>query len=787
MAKERVQVQGIGGAVPGISPTIQRGGQYSVQVQQAGRNKLMDLADALGQVNPILQQYGKLQQVQEQIGVDEAELIEDQNIIKEAQRAHKRGGSGGFSPFANANRERAKRDHLIKRYVDAKMLPNLQAKVPQLLNPSKYKNESEFLETVQGEIDTEWGNLSAEVGSDFANSVAAKAVWNSVASPFKNSLRLKYQQAEDEFLSQSNVDAAGLVLGDLHKQKEEVTQDELSAVATNMDNRLAEDVPGLTPAERTSRIVSAYQTQAESLYAEGKYRDADKLLDNLKGLKVNGVRIFDTGSSLEALNRTRAKINTQIKQLDQQDDSDVADDIYDLYTSAASAVASGLTSDENIDNLQRDVVIDYLTNAGYDAQFAQEKAQELLASKDFGQLETLGLGYREKDTTKQAWNSLTGKITNFSTSLATKTAAVLSKSNLADVDANVKTLLDQDPKADVSAFLRTGAGVSNVPITDPRARASALTQQQQSRASFWYEDTEPFKTANNSFEQGLDAVVDVELYSEEKDPNKRQNFRTEGRNLFQDKYLEEVRDVQKRLSTLPEPQRSEEMRKSVQTIQNDVEESWRDYKLLERNYNKRFKPVIEEAPEQLDVPELLDVADDNLESVLNSWDTAVIEFSKGLTSPKSMGLQIIKAKAAISAPSVDDLKYDSASRSKGFDAVNYIEGKLNTAAFKGNDNLRKARQTLRQIYGYKTPEELIADDVEEIDFRVTPVYESEEQLLIDARAAFKQIPLYQEAITEMTLDDVPQYKLLNQKFGISTSDQLKVFVDEQRRLLGTIK
>lgn len=783
---ERVQVQGIGGAVPGISPTIQRGGQYSVQVQQAGRNKLMDLADALGQVNPILQQYGQLQKVQEQIGVEEAELIEDQNIIKEAQRAHKRGGSGGFSPFAAANRERAKRDHLIKRYVDAKMLPNLQAKVPQLLNPSNYKNEAEFLDTVQTEIDTEWGNLSTEVGSDFANSVAAKAVWNSVANPFKNKLRLQYQKAEDEFLAQSNVDAAGLVLGDLHKQKEEVNQEELAAIATNMDNRLAEDVPGLTPAERTARIVSAYQTQAESLYAEGKYRDADKLLDNLKGLKVNGVRIFDTGSSLDSLNRTRAKINTQIKQLDQQDDSDVADDIYYLYNSAAAAVASGLTGDKNVDNFQKETVIDYLLDAGYDAQFASDKAQELLETKDFGQLETLGLKYREKDITKEAWRTLTGRITNFSTSLATKTAAVLSKSNLAEVDANVKALLDQDPKADVSDFLKTGAGVSNVPITDPRARASALTQQQQSRASFWYEDTEPFKTANNSFEQGLDAVIDVELYSGE-DPNKRQNFRTEGRNLFQDKYLEEVRAVQKRLASLPEPQRSEEMRKNVQTVQNDVEESWRDFKVLERNYNKRFKPVIEEEPAKLDVPELLDVADDNLESVLDSWYDASVEMFKGIAAPSAVFEQAVKAKRAISAPSVDDLKYDAASRNKAFSTIDFIDKKLGTKEFEGNTKLQESRELLRKVYGYKTPEELTADDVAELDFRTTPVYESEEQLLIDTTAAVKQMTLYQKAITEMTLDDVPQYKLLNEKFGISTMEQLKVFFEEQKRLLGNIK
>ena len=74
MARERVQVQGLGDAVPGIQPTIQRGGQYAVQVQRAGRNKLMDLADALGQVNPILQEYGKIQQFQYKEGVERGEM-----------------------------------------------------------------------------------------------------------------------------------------------------------------------------------------------------------------------------------------------------------------------------------------------------------------------------------------------------------------------------------------------------------------------------------------------------------------------------------------------------------------------------------------------------------------------------------------------------------------------------------------------------------------------------------------------------------------------------------------
>ncbi len=109
---ERVQVQGIGGAVPGISPTIQRGGQYSVQVQQAGRNKLMDLADALGQVNPLLRQYAG-------VAEQEAEMFEEdlarkspeevQAMLKktegELDKQVRRGGLGWLMSPLNQKRK----------------------------------------------------------------------------------------------------------------------------------------------------------------------------------------------------------------------------------------------------------------------------------------------------------------------------------------------------------------------------------------------------------------------------------------------------------------------------------------------------------------------------------------------------------------------------------------------------------------------------------------------------------------------------------------------------------
>jgi hypothetical protein len=61
MAKERVQVQGLGGVVPGIQPTIQR----------APRSKLLDLADTLKAGQDVLQQYGLAAK-------QEAEIFEDE-------------------------------------------------------------------------------------------------------------------------------------------------------------------------------------------------------------------------------------------------------------------------------------------------------------------------------------------------------------------------------------------------------------------------------------------------------------------------------------------------------------------------------------------------------------------------------------------------------------------------------------------------------------------------------------------------------------------------------------
>ena len=112
MARERVQVQGLGDAVPGIQPTIQRGGQYAVQVQRAGRNKLQDLAGALSQINPLLEQYAGVAEQEAQMFEEELSRKspeEVQAMLKktegELDKQVRRGAMGWMTSPLNQKRK----------------------------------------------------------------------------------------------------------------------------------------------------------------------------------------------------------------------------------------------------------------------------------------------------------------------------------------------------------------------------------------------------------------------------------------------------------------------------------------------------------------------------------------------------------------------------------------------------------------------------------------------------------------------------------------------------------
>jgi hypothetical protein len=102
----------LGDVVPGIQPTIQRGGQYAVQVQRAGRNKLQDLAGALSQINPLLEQYAGVAEQEAQMFEEELSRKspeEVQAMLKktegELDKQVRRGAMGWLTSPLNQKRK----------------------------------------------------------------------------------------------------------------------------------------------------------------------------------------------------------------------------------------------------------------------------------------------------------------------------------------------------------------------------------------------------------------------------------------------------------------------------------------------------------------------------------------------------------------------------------------------------------------------------------------------------------------------------------------------------------
>jgi len=306
---ERVQVQGLGGAVPGIQPTIQRAGQYSVAQVRAPRNKLMDLADALSQVNPILQQYGALQQTQERIGTEEAELIEEQNVIAELKKTK---DIGGFSPLARYNRDRAYRDVLLKRAVNNNLIPQLEADTDKLLNLDSFKTRQDFESNLEEYMNKQWSSFSSEVGETDASSTAAKALWSTVSIPYKNKLSLAYEANKQKAVELGLQDELAFTLSNVTRDKGFDTS-VLADVASNFETILADS--GVDKGQRNRLMIDGYAAAVDQLYAKRRYSDAKRVLDSIGTIRINGKPVFGTKEAVRQLTPLLSKVNTKLNEV----------------------------------------------------------------------------------------------------------------------------------------------------------------------------------------------------------------------------------------------------------------------------------------------------------------------------------------------------------------------------------------------------------------------------------------------------------------------------------------
>lgn len=320
-------------AVPGIQPTVGGLGQYSVGQRRAAaipvpRSKALDLADTLNTFMGVAKSYGQLADTQKQIGLEQAQLVEEQNVIAELK---KQKDVDGFSLLATTNRDRAYRDALLKRHINSTMLPSLKAQENDLVNAETYKTQADHGKAVDNMLSTEWETLVGQVGEGVANSTAGKALWSMITSPYKNELALKYEKGRDEVILNNSTQELGLQLSAATKPIIDPATDRvvaldtsnLQTIAENTEARLSEDLPQLSNTDRNKVLVSAYATEVDNLFAQQRYTDASRMLAVLKATKINGVPVFNTTQAKSVLNPIEAKLNNKLLSLDEKRDTKV--------------------------------------------------------------------------------------------------------------------------------------------------------------------------------------------------------------------------------------------------------------------------------------------------------------------------------------------------------------------------------------------------------------------------------------------------------------------------------
>jgi len=304
---ERVQVQGLGEA-PTVQPVDLPGYQYGIGQRRAGavgRNKAMDLANSLAQFGLITKQYGQLQVQQERIGAEQAEAVAEQDIINEVKNLK---DVNRFSPLALANRDRAYRDALLKRYVGNTMLPNLQAKAAELVDVEKYKDTDSFLNAVDTELSNNWQGLVSEIGEDKANSVAAKAMWSSIAPKYKSDLMGDFEKAKQNFIENQEEED---LMHDLRGAQMDL--DTIQNIALNREELMKQQ--GITdPAARQQILLNSFSTHLNTLITKGKYKDATSFLTLMEMTKVDNRRVFGSALAQYKMNTASTAIRSGMQQ-----------------------------------------------------------------------------------------------------------------------------------------------------------------------------------------------------------------------------------------------------------------------------------------------------------------------------------------------------------------------------------------------------------------------------------------------------------------------------------------
>jgi len=803
MAKERVQVQGLGGAVPGISPTIQRGGQYSVQVQQAGRNKLMDLADALGQVNPMLQQYGQVQKIQFEKGAERGEMEAATADLDQAIEGLDATGEKlveqGLMPRSQlVGYQRSYKRRIGQRQAKTLYVKSLNERIQEVTQD--LESDTDIVSTIIAE---ERDKALQQLGQSPLAMQGFADFSDSVENSFYNNATKKRDRAVQDYNEGMIVEEFNQDFGEMLTAAESTPEDvaQLQLAMKSRMDAIAEE--GKIPRSRVVELFwngFAVPNVNNLLVGDSPQPDkAEKMLDSMLDIDLTG-----KGGKLGNINREGAQIRSKAVSLRnsietarskiEDDQEENYRDITNLAGPAIKSVIGGLTGNTELDNIRVATVQRLLDDTG--ASFDEGTAESLIRTQDAAKLLDLMSFYNNNDTKRKAYGRATLPLEELAIKIKTRSTAVLSRSDTETIKKNIDEYVAEGGD-DISDFLDSGAGVSDVPIIAKEVVAYGRQKEVELEANLWFEKSEIYPAREQEFESSFEQVIE-ELYPS-KTAGDISNIIEREAAPFKEKYNQLIKDAQKRLKNTDG--RDTKILEEFETIKKQVIGNWQSIKKAEKNYQEGIRKGVKEAGEApLDLDRDIGTAEDAqglLEKKIGSWYGYFRDKTSGVFD---FGAPDVTEEARVQATVYDvDLDElgtsDLQSRVKAWSKADLVRNTIENADADADlTALENAELLIRRKWGFRNPQEAVElaaarkESVLDLDYRETLYFAGQ----TTAEAEWQKIKVEFDEYTntpkaERDLNNFPTFKSWNQAFGVLTKEDIINVWQAQVEVFNNIK
>ena len=787
---ERVQVQGLGEA-PTVQPVDLPGFQYGIGQRRAPRNKLMDLADALGQVNPALQAYGQVQEFQFQEGAErgamEAATADLEASVTELDKTGEKLVEQGLLPRSQlVGYQRAFRERIGQREAKSSYFKNLNDRI----NEVTQNLESD--EDIVGTIIAEEREKSLQ---KLGGSPLALQGFSKYSDSIDNSFFANATKKRDRAVQDFN---EGMVIEDLNQDfGEQLTKatdpESIAQLQLQLKSRL-DEVSGLGQIPRSRVIELAWNgfvvpNVNNLLIGEDPQPDkAEQVLDSILDIDLTG-----TGGKLGNINREgayirskavelKAKIET-VKNAIKEDEELKTADILKKVNPAISDVHGGITGVEILDQAALESVTRVLVDTGqYKGKEAEaaELAASLIKNQDVNKLLQYLKLYSLNDSKRDAYGKALPTIDKNSIDMVRRSSALLSQGELEEVKNNVNEYVGAGG-TDVSSFLASGAGVGNNPITDVNAKAYSTKLILDQKANTWFENSETYPDRRDAFESSFFEVLQ-ELDKNKKSTAIRDEVVREAA-PFKEEFNKRLKEAQKKLKD--EPNREDLILEEFDKIKTSVIDSWRDLKTAEQNYNRgQVKKV---KTKKLDLEELNITEEDvqeTLEDKVGTWWTNIAQEYLFDFGPRPETTEEERVQSIVYDIDLDELGDATLqSRVKAWSKADLIQGLIDKNEGGDVSDLEDAVKLIRRKWGFRDPSEALKIKGE-VDYRETPMFTGPTMLLKERDQIKAEWEEYSKLEPQKRdLDNYPIFKKWNEVFGVATEEDIKEIINKQHALL----